>query len=511
MNNRTSLLLIVVLAACLAGVAWGTAYTGAPVVITSPNGAATSFNYVSDGSSARTDMTTWWYPKCSMSAPYSKSDFTVGSVGSGYLLGINFWNFGGEIGDRRNTMYNYHELWTNDAGASEFDPNGWYNNSAYFFQYNFCAVDHDFEGAENAFFLVDSASDSYTTGKIIRVGDDAVENYPDVSPGFSTVVTSGAVQPCIDLNAKDATWADVEVYGSNVYFTSGKGPEGSTTPLVFKIAKNFSEGTVPTTLLDLRTALNDSLIKDCRGITHDSDGNLYVIYNPTGGVCKVAKFGPEPSLTLISADFINVTNHIAYYDIDSIDDGNSKYLFLASGGTAPAIGCHQYLTNGTFVRTIRSGTAITAIEVLPIPPHTQVITTTTFTATVNLLGWMGASLPTVSVVVDGGAPVTKALTAVDADTGTFTINLPNTGSHSVKVKANVTLSQTQSGTTPAFNSATFNLQCGDNTNDNVIDDFDFNNVITNFGSGAGGDGNGDAATDDFDFNLVITNFGAAGS
>jgi hypothetical protein len=145
------------------------------------------------------------------------------------------------------------------------------------------------------------------------------------------------------------------------------------------------------------------------------------------------------------------------------------------------------------------------ISLVPAPA------TVTFTGTVNLLGWMGASLPSVNVVVDGGAPVATALTPVDADTGTFTVSLPATGSHSVKVKAAVTLSQTQSGTTPALVAATFNLQCGDNTNDNVIDDFDFNAVITNFGSGAGGDGNGDAATDDFDFNLVITNFGSTGS
>jgi formylglycine-generating enzyme required for sulfatase activity len=42
----------------------------------------------------------------------------------------------------------------------------------------------------------------------------------------------------------------------------------------------------------------------------------------------------------------------------------------------------------------------------------------------------------------------------------------------------------------------------------VVDDFDFNLVITNFGgSGPAGDSNGDGIVDDFDFNAVITNFG----
>jgi hypothetical protein len=123
---------------------------------------------------------------------------------------------------------------------------------------------------------------------------------------------------------------------------------------------------------------------------------------------------------------------------------------------------------------------------------------------------MGTSLPSVTVTVDG-TPSTNTLARIDADTGTFTVSLPATGPHSIKVKAAKTLSQTKSGSTPAFIAAIFNLQCGDNTNDNVIDDFDFNAIITNFGSGAGGDGNGDGTTDDFDFNLVITNFGGAGS
>jgi hypothetical protein len=84
-------------------------------------------------------------------------------------------------------------------------------------------------------------------------------------------------------------------------------------------------------------------------------------------------------------------------------------------------------------------------------------------------------------VVDGGAAVSKSLTG-SGSTGTFTVDLPNTGLYSVKVKAAVTLSQTVSGTTPALVAGDFNQQCGDNTGDNAIDDFDLNAVITNFGS-----------------------------
>jgi hypothetical protein len=84
------------------------------------------------------------------------------------------------------------------------------------------------------------------------------------------------------------------------------------------------------------------------------------------------------------------------------------------------------------------------------------------------------------------------------------------------VKAAMTLSKTLVGNTPAFNSGTFNLQCGDNNGDNKIDDLDFLRVINNFGSTDPvnkllGDGNGDDKTDDLDFLLVINNFGSIGN
>jgi hypothetical protein len=138
-------------------------------------------------------------------------------------------------------------------------------------------------------------------------------------------------------------------------------------------------------------------------------------------------------------------------------------------------------------------------------------TSVTFTGTVVLSGWMGTSLPPIEAIVDGSPLRLVQSLSGAGNTGTFTLKLPATGSHTVRLKALNSLSVTKSGITPTFNAATFNLQCGDNNNDNVIDDFDFNAVITNFGSGDGGDGNGDLATDDFDFNLVITNFGSVGS
>jgi hypothetical protein len=240
----------------------------------------------------------------------------------------------------------------------------------------------------------------------------------------------------------------------------------------------------------------------------------------TGGSVWI-NTGDISSAGIVLPDFFGV--EVEYDVAGTLVRGNpanytTGYIKISSGMTGGTLN-DDFYTDANYNGMLENDIASDLWYRSSVPGHAPCIEITTapapsgatFTGTVNLLGWMGASLPSVNVVVDGGAPVATALTAVDTDTGTFTVSLPATGSHSVKVKAAVTLSQTQSGTTPALVSGTFNLQCGDNNNDNVIDDFDFNNVITNFGSGAGGDGNGDAATDDFDFNLVITNFGSTGS
>jgi hypothetical protein len=146
------------------------------------------------------------------------------------------------------------------------------------------------------------------------------------------------------------------------------------------------------------------------------------------------------------------------------------------------------------------------LEVIPGVPSTV-----DFVCTVTLVDWNGASLPTVTVTVDGGTPVVKTLTG-SGSSGTFTLSLTPV-SHDIKVKAVKSLSQTVtgSGTTPAFM-----LQCGDTNDDNKIDDLDFLSVIGNFGSTDPvlkliGDGNGDDKTDDLDFLNVIGKFGTSGT
>jgi hypothetical protein len=146
----------------------------------------------------------------------------------------------------------------------------------------------------------------------------------------------------------------------------------------------------------------------------------------------------------------------------------------------------------------------------------------TFTGTIKLGGWVGSvtpisSLP-VQVTIDGGAPSSVSMTGT-GNTATFQVSLPPTGIHNVRAKPNKFLSQTLTVTTSGSNIAgTFDgpthagLIQGDVTDNNVIDDFDFNAIITNFGNvGTIYDSNGDNVVDDFDFNAIIVNFGSTGS
>ncbi len=141
----------------------------------------------------------------------------------------------------------------------------------------------------------------------------------------------------------------------------------------------------------------------------------------------------------------------------------------------------------------------------------------TLSASVKLAGWKGnlSTLP-VQVSVDGGTAFSVTL-ACTGDTGNFKIEIPPTGSHTVRVKAATYLAQTLTVVTNILHvSASFNLSPGDTNNDNVIDDYDFNTVITEFGGppshrfGWNSDVNGDDIVDDFDFNIIITNFGSQG-
>jgi hypothetical protein len=179
-------------------------------------------------------------------------------------------------------------------------------------------------------------------------------------------------------------------------------------------------------------------------------------------------------------------------------------------------GNHVVLDHVDYVRIRSAGywsPDVDAVSILkPLPVE--------FTGTVKLKGWMGSSISSVPVtlVIDGGAPSIIYLTGT-GNTGTFVTQLPNSGSHTVQIKLGSYLSQTLTITTSGTPvSGTFDgsdhsgLIPGDTNNDNIIDDFDFNTVITNFGSVSSiGDSNGDEVVDDFDFTNIIVNFGSVGN
>jgi hypothetical protein len=334
--------------------------------------------------------------------------------------------------------------------------------------------------------------------------------------GMSTLATAYSAAVIVDNVAEIPTgtlwsadiqpWATCRIWGNNIYLTRGYNKSG----VIFRIPKNFADNssfTAITSHNDFRligTALEGTT--DWYGICFDEDGYMYLSYNnlspsnfnnPYQAVAKFKLTAGGDIDSLVDDVYIDLAG---FGPVRDMEYGAGKF-FICNGNTVKV-----YDKSGTFLYDFGNLGNIT--RAISLVPYTS--SGTTFTGTVNLLGWMGTSLPSVTVTVDG-TPSTNTLARIDADTGTFTVSLPATGPHSIKVKAAKTLSQTKSGSTPAFIAAIFNLQCGDNTNDNVIDDFDFNAIITNFGSGAGGDGNGDGTTDDFDFNLVITNFGGAGS
>jgi hypothetical protein len=323
---------------------------------------------------------------------------------------------------------------------------------------------------------------------------------------FKMADASGAgVQRLTSNFASVELGSDCQIMGDYLYGTCGYEPTQARGAgfVVYKIPKHFAVYDVASVYVDTSNVPgypNSINPLYARGFALDNAMNLYVIYKDgVDGFEKVMKF--DSNKNLISTNLLGTT-YTNCMDIDYSNDGVTQggELFMTCND-----GIKVFNTSGTLLRTIDAGTRYAYVHVTPTPKLPI-----NFIGTVNLLSWQGSALPIVTVKVDLETFVGVPLTAVDANTGTFTLTLEN-GPHNIKVKANMTLSQTQSGTTPAFNTATFNLQCGDNTGDNVIDDFDFNAVITNFGGGAGGDGNGDAATDDFDFNLVITNFGSTGS
>jgi hypothetical protein len=228
-------------------------------------------------------------------------------------------------------------------------------------------------------------------------------------------------------------------------------------------------------------------------LAFDQDGNLYFEY--FRGSWFIAKLSPSGA----------VINDVLV-TLDGVDDLKCAAGYLFVSGTS-AGGVEVYDLNGSFVRRIAPGTAVRTLDVMgPTGPAGL-----TFTGTVVLSGWLGGSLPSVMVSVDGGAAVSKALTGAGT-TGTFTVTLPASGSHTVKVKAPTYTSVSKGGSTPTWLADTFALGPGDVTNDNMVEDFDFEAVVLNFGgAGPAGDCNGDGVIEDFDFAAVVLNFGNVGS
>lgn len=152
------------------------------------------------------------------------------------------------------------------------------------------------------------------------------------------------------------------------------------------------------------------------------------------------------------------------------------------------------------------------------------VPTVTFTGTVMLRGWVGnINTVTVEVIVDGGSPTNVALVG-SGNTGTFTLQLPASGTHSVKVKPRSFLSQTAMVTTSGsptgftFNAGGPGMTPGDVSGDNIIDDTDVTLVILDFGStgpfptvNGYTDTDGDGEVNDGDLTTVVQFYGQSGS
>jgi hypothetical protein len=211
-----------------------------------------------------------------------------------------------------------------------------------------------------------------------------------------------------------------------------------------------------------------------------------------------------------------------------IDANPDTWVILLDGGqiangtgTSPSTTWNAPSIGGSHIIRVEATDKVGNVGASQITVNT-VTPDVTFTGTIKLGGWVGSvtpisSLP-VQVTIDGGAPSSVSMTGT-GNTATFQVSLPPTGIHNVRAKPNKFLSQTLTVTTSGSNIAgTFDgpthagLIQGDVTDNNVIDDFDFNAIITNFGNvGTIYDSNGDNVVDDFDFNAIIVNFGSTGS
>ncbi|MEI6512947.1 MAG: dockerin type I domain-containing protein [bacterium] len=295
------------------------------------------------------------------------------------------------------------------------------------------------------------------------------------------------------------------VFGEYIYWSLGYNIPG----VIYRLPKNFSTNDIPLKFIysnDPR--YSDKLIagsKDWKGFCFDEDGYLYVSWGGSQSTPCIAKFAPNGDL--IQYDYMWFTAPASRNDLQY---GAGKFFITADSGGVDVYR-KEIFGSPTFLYNI-GGSALGVVRSIALVPSSV-----SFTGTVNLVSWnggtsnvevqvrVGTTFPTVAFVT---RTLQSATLVGGTLTGTFTVDIPASGAQ-VQVKHIKSLSSSQVGTT-----GTFNLLCGDNNNDNKIDDLDFLRVINNFGSlinGAVGDGNGDGKTDDLDFLLVITNFGGNGS
>jgi len=310
----------------------------------------------------------------------------------------------------------------------------------------------------------------------------SMDNSNSYACRYADILGNSLVQATRDVEQGYDPGGDAAINGSKAFFTSYGG--NSSGRYLWSLPLGFASGTVGVAEFDANPYGNS-----LSGIAFDGAGNVYLGVNNNSVIKLNSSFVYQSTI---------VTGLSNVKDVDFF----GGELFVCN-----SLGVSVYSTAGAFSRTFGPTNATgLVIGGVAAPP-----TTVDFVCTVTLVDWNGASLPTVTVTVDGGTPVVKTLTG-SGSSGTFTLSLTPV-SHDIKVKAVKSLSQTVtgSGTTPAFF-----LQCGDTNDDNKIDDLDFLSVIGNFGSTDPvlkliGDGNGDDKTDDLDFLNVIGKFGTSGT
>ncbi|MEI6513776.1 MAG: hypothetical protein WCO51_10975, partial [bacterium] len=222
----------------------------------------------------------------------------------------------------------------------------------------------------------------------------------------------------------------ITVEGQYIYGTCGYIDPGG----VYRIDKNFQDQSIISWFIDSNDSkyANDNFsgTTDWRGLAFDQQGNLYVEYSKSGS-WAIAKF--DSSGNVINDELI--TFYGTVYDGWDSTGGQMGDLKCAADRlfVAGSNGVMVFDLNGNYLRQFGSSTAQTGgmrtIDVMGPVSSGNV----DFVCTVTLVDWNGASLPTVTVTVDGGTPVVKTLTG-SGSSGSFTLSLTPV-SHDIKVKA----------------------------------------------------------------------------